>query len=130
MTLPPTAKLPCSWMVSGSNLDFLISCALAEMRSTAAINEAAAKVFRLFLFIRILLRAIPRSSLLIENFLGDGDGIYRVRPATVERQVSDGLYYLFLRNPVLPRPDQMRPKLFRTIQGNQRSHSDEASVAL
>jgi len=49
--LAPTAKLPCSWITSGSNLLLLVSCALAEVKSKTAINEAAMKVFRYFLFI-------------------------------------------------------------------------------
>ena len=31
------------------------------------------------------------ASLLLEYLLGHGDGGYRVRPASVKRQVSDGL---------------------------------------
>lgn len=41
ITEPPTAKLPCSWMISGSDLLPLFSCARAEVKTMAAMNESA-----------------------------------------------------------------------------------------
>ena len=48
-TDPPTAKLPCSWIISGSGLFLLVSCALAEVKREAATNESAMKDFQCFL---------------------------------------------------------------------------------
>src|SRR2546423_8696364 len=71
-----------------------------------------------------------RSSFLLENFPGDPDGAYRVRPARVERQVSDGLDQLFLRHAVFARLDEVRPELVWTVHRDQRGHRHQASVTL
>ncbi len=60
------------------------------------------------------------ATLLRENFFGYADGSDRVWPAGVKRQVSDGFDQLSLRRAVLARPDEVRPELVRTVQGNQR----------
>ena len=57
MILPPTAKLPCSWIVSGSNLLLFVSCAPAKEKGKIAIKKPAAKVFRHFQFIHSPFRA-------------------------------------------------------------------------
>src|SRR5439155_11319772 len=115
-------------MASGSGLLFFVSCALAEVKREAAMSQSAMKDFRCFLLMGFA--PVILSSFLLENFLGNVDGVYRVRPAKVERQVSDGLGQLFLRHAVFARSHEVRPELFWTVQGNQRSHSHQASVAL
>src|SRR2546425_9295250 len=79
---------------------------------------------------RAFARAIRRSSFLLENFPGDPDGAYRVRPARVERQVSDGLDQLLLRHAVFARLDEVRPELVWTVHRDQRGHRHETTVAL
>jgi hypothetical protein len=51
VTVPPTAKLPCSRIISGSGLFFPASCALAEVMKAAAISQSAMKDVRCFLLI-------------------------------------------------------------------------------
>jgi len=51
MTEPPTAKLPCSWIISGPVLPFLVCCALAEAKRKAGISQSAMKDFRRLLLI-------------------------------------------------------------------------------
>ena len=38
-TDPPTRKLPCSWIISGSGLLFFAACALAEANRVAAVER-------------------------------------------------------------------------------------------
>jgi hypothetical protein len=52
VTVPPTGKLPCSWMISGSGLLLLVSCALAEVKMMTAMNDSAKRDFRCLLLIR------------------------------------------------------------------------------
>src|SRR5437016_2472178 len=150
VTDPPTAKLPCAWIIRGSGLLLLVSCAPAEVKRQAVISQSAMKDFQCFLlmeFAPLTLRSknfrflFPGScfcmifpaicpSFLLENFSGNVDGGNRVRPASVKRQVSDGLDQLLLCHAVFARPDEVRPKLLWTVQGNQRSHSHQAPVTL
>jgi hypothetical protein len=51
VTDPPTAKLPCSRIISGPGLFFPASCALAELMKAAAISQSTMKDFRYFLLI-------------------------------------------------------------------------------
>src|SRR5258708_37281123 len=46
VTDPPTAKLPCSWIISGSGLLLLVSCAPAEVKRKTAISQRAMIDFR------------------------------------------------------------------------------------
>lgn len=55
MTVPPTAKLPCYRIISGSGLFLPASCALAAVIKAAAINQCAMKNFRCFLLIEFAL---------------------------------------------------------------------------
>jgi hypothetical protein len=57
-----------------------------------------------------------RNSFLLENFLGNCDGVYRIRPATVKGQVSDGLDQLLLGYAVFARFDEVRPELLWTFK--------------
>src|SRR5207244_12050822 len=52
VTDPPTAKLPCSWIISGSDLLFRVSCAFAEVKRNAAISGSAMIDFRRFLLMK------------------------------------------------------------------------------
>src|SRR5215469_2421809 len=56
------------------------------------------------------------------------DGCHCIRPTGVERQMSDGLDQLFLLDSVLDRFAEMESQLVRTIQSNQRRHSDKATI--
>src|SRR5437660_1048603 len=66
-----------------------------------------------------------RNSLLLENFLGNVNGVYRVRPATVERQVSDSLDQHLLSHAVFARSDEVRRELLCTMQGNKGCHEQD-----
>src|SRR5664280_3876324 len=65
-----------------------------------------------------------------ELLLRDAHGGYGAGPTRVEGQMGDGLDQLLLRDPVLQRPGEVEPQLFRTVQRDQRGHRDEAAVAL
>src|SRR5437016_7311437 len=97
VTDPPTAKLPCSWIISGSDLLFRVSCAFAEVKRNAAISGSAMIDFRRFLLMKfphcpsrrvtpgcsfhdpvfawLSLAVAFRDSFLLENFLSNVDGV-------------------------------------------------------
>ena len=69
------------------------------------------------LVIQLFLQSLTRiagSLLFLEDFSGHSDGSYRVRPARVKRQMSDGFDQLVLRHTVFARLDEMRVELMTT----------------
>src|SRR2546425_10552306 len=53
ITVPPTAKLPCSWMISGTGLSFRLIVVHAEATMPAAISKSALNDLRCFAFIEL-----------------------------------------------------------------------------
>src|SRR6266571_9132407 len=53
IAVPPTAKLPCSWMISGTGLSFRLIVVHAEATMPAAISKNALNDFRCFVFIEL-----------------------------------------------------------------------------
>lgn len=70
------------------------------------------------------------NSFLLENFLGHGDGAYRVRPARVERHVSNGLNQFLLCQTIVTRSRKVGAKLVGPVHRDQRSHRCQATVTL
>jgi hypothetical protein len=69
------------------------------------------------------------SVLLLEDFPGNGDCSDGVGPAGIERQVSDGLNQLFLRQTILARADEVRSQLVGSVHCDERADGGKAAIA-